>query len=317
MHHYTTAVSPTFSPRSLRQEVWATVVPEEATTHPWLMHGLLALSALHLSQFDLKNQCQYRRAAVRYQHLSIPSLRAMISNTNKQNCASVFAAATFIAVFTFAFRQTAGTAQAFDPIKELFTVFELMKGLQVLTDNMRRWIIAGKLGPLLQIVVPESPGLLPADLETRLEQLELRNRTLTQSDSTRTIFEEAIRALRLSFRAVAFNPNEPQLGMLWLSIVERPYTQLLKAGDPMALVILAHQGILLYPLRDLWYTRDWGYQLVKAVYDRLEPAWRPWIQWPMNEVHLQPTLYMSGGSSSSAISDSGDPSALTFSVTNS
>jgi hypothetical protein len=269
------------------------VVPGEATAHSCLMHGLLAVSALHLNQFDLKDRNRYRTVAVRYQNLAIPPLRALLSNANEQNCEAIFVVATLVMVFAFAFPRLPGGSQNFDPVKEILTVFELMSGVTAVTDMTWHWIAKGKLGPLLRLAslderVLRSPEPLPEDVEAAIKQLELHNGTLIQSESKAKIYGSAIGKLRMTCKAVTLNPNDPGFGLLWLGMVKRPYIDLLRNSDQMALVILAHYGVVLHSARDVWYSRDWGYQLVKAVYGKLHSKWRPWIQWPTSEVGLQP-----------------------------
>lgn len=296
MHHFPTAVYTTFSGRPSVQRTWTVVVPGEATAHSALMYSLLAVSALHLSQFELKDQHRHRAAAVRYQNLALPSLRALLSNVNEQNCDAIFLVASLIMIFAFAFPRVSGGSQAFDSVKEIVTVFELMRGIGAVTDIARHWMTRGKLRPMflrlgsLDKRVLQSLGPLPEDIEVALKQLELCNGKLIQSESQGKTYRSAIDALRMTFKAVAYNPNDPGFGLVWLGMVERSYIDLLRNSDQMALVVLAHYGIILHSLRCQWYSRDWGYQLVKAVHGKLQVAWRLWIQWPLNEVGFQPQL---------------------------
>ncbi len=263
-----------------------TVIPSEATSHSCLMHGLLALSALHLSQFDLKDQRHYRAAAVRHQSFAIPSLRALLNNTTEHNCDAVFAAATFVVIYALAFSQR-NAGSNLDSLKEIFAVFELMKGVTVITDFARQWIVKGRLGPLLRLGSLNVPESLPEDVEVGLKKLELRNETVAQTDVAKEACTSAISALRWTWRAVSFSRTDHGFGMLWLGMVDRSYINLLKTGHKMALTVLAYYGVILHGLDTQWWSKEWGIQLVEAVRGRLDKTRLPSIQWPTQKVGLR------------------------------
>ena len=316
MRHYTTTVCVTLSGRPLIQQTMGLVVPSEATTNSCLMHGLLALSALHLSQFDLKDQRYYRAAAVRHQNLALPSLRALLNNTTEHNCDATFAAATLILIFAIAFPQSSNDNRydSFDSFKELFTVVELMRGVALITDQARHWILKGRLEPLLRLGSLDIPDSLPEHVEAALRRLELRNETVAQADVAKEACTAAISALRWTWGAVSFSRTDHGFAMLWLGMVERSYTGLLKAGNQMALTILAHYGVVLHGLRYQWWSREWGSQLVEAACGRLDANWQPWIQWPMKQVGLQQkTAIADGLRESDFLNRCGRPSALSHS----
>lgn len=80
------------------------------------------------------------------------------------------------------------------------------------------------------------------------------------------------------------NTDDHGVGLFWAAIMERQYIDLLKAKEPMALVLLAHFGVALHVSREYWWSGNWGRQIVKAVYDMLDDHWRCWVQWPLISV---------------------------------
>ena len=286
LRHYTTSVCFTLSGRPTIQQTMSIVVPSEAISHSCLMHGLLALSALHLSQSGIKNQRHYRAVAARHQSLAIPSLRTLLDNTNEHNCDAAFVAASFLMICAFAFpQQTSGSN--LDAINEIFTVCELMKGITLITEIARHWIIKGRFSLLLRLGSLDIPELLPEDVEMALKKLELRNEIVEQTTVAKEACTSAISALRLTWTTVSSNRTDHGFGILWLGMVDRSYTNLLKTRHQMALTILAHYGVILHGLSVLWWTKGWGSRLVEAVRSRLDTNWLPLIQWPMGKVGLQ------------------------------
>jgi hypothetical protein len=286
MHHYQAMVSFTLSGQPPVQQTWQSVVPKEATSHSGLMHALLALAALHRSHFDSCRSGHYRNAAIRHQNLSLPYLRSLLNNASAENCNALFPLSAIIAVFVFALPQSQIVCAEFDPFKEMITIIELVKGISAVTDMTRDWILRGPLRPLLRPGVWGASLVIPEDVEDALNCLLLRNNTLIQSDSKRATYNAAIGMLRKTFEFLTLNPADHGVGLHWAAVIERHYIDLLKAEEPMALVLLAHFGVALHASRKNWWSGNWGCQLVKAVYGMLEDDWRPWIQWPIIRVGL-------------------------------
>ena len=286
MHHYQAMVCSTLSGQPPVQQTWQSVIPKEATSHPGLMHALLALAALHRSHFDSCRSSHYRNAAMRHQNLSLPYLRSLLNNASTENCNALFALSATIVVFVFALPQSQIAPMEFDPFKEMITIIELVKGLSAVAEITRDWILRGPLRPLL---LPGRWGVslaIPEDIGDALNCLLLRNNTLMQSDSKRATYNTAIGMLRKTFEMLTLNPADHGVSLFWAAVIERHYIDLLKAEEPMALVLLAHFGVALHASRKNWWSGNWGCQLVKVVYEMLEDHWRPWIQWPIIRVGL-------------------------------
>jgi len=286
MHHYQAMVCSTLSGQPPVQQTWQSVVPKEATSHSGLMHALLALAALHRSHFDSCRSGHYRNAAIRHQNLSLPYLRSLLNNASAENCNALFPLSAIIVVFVFALPQSQIACAEFDPFKEMITIIELVKGMSAVAEMTRDWILRGPLRPLLRPEVWGVSLVIPEDIGDALNCLLLRNNTLIQSDSKRATYNTAIGMLRKTFEILALNPADHGVGLFWPAVIERHYIDLLKAEEPMALVLLAHFGVALHASRKNWWSGNWGCQLVKVVYEMLEDHWRPWIQWPIIRVGL-------------------------------
>jgi hypothetical protein len=59
---------------------------------------------------------------------------------------------------------------------------------------------------------------------------------------------------------------------------------LLRQREPLALVMLAHYGVLLQYLKHRWCFDEWCVRVSKAVWTILDDQWRPLIHWAMREI---------------------------------
>jgi hypothetical protein len=286
MHHYQTMICSTLSGQLPVQQTWQSAVPKEAMSHSGLMHVLLAIAALHRSHFDSCRTDHYRSVAIRHQSLSLPHLRSLLNDASAENCNALFAHSTIIVVFAFALPQLPIALADFDPFQEIITIIELVKGISVVAGMTRDWILRGPLRSLLRPGAWEVSLVIPEDIGEALNCLFLRNDTLIQSSSKRATYNTTIGMLRKTFGMLALNPADHGVSLLWAAIIDRHYIDLLKAEEPMALVLLAHFGVVLHASRKDWWSGNWGCQLVKAVYEKLEDHWRPWIQWPIIRVGI-------------------------------
>lgn len=286
IHHYQNWVCPTLPGQPPAHETWQSAIPKEATSHSGLMHGLLAVAALHRSHLDSSGHARYRAAAMKHQNLSLPYLRFLINNASADNCNALFALSAFVAVFVLALPQSPIAPTKFDPFKEMITLTELVKGVSTVTEVTRTWLLQGPLRPLLLPELWEIRVVISENVTTNLDYLVQYNQTLIQSNYKRAIYDTAIRRLRKTFEMLTLKPTVQGVGLFWVAVMQREYVDLLKAGEPMALVILAHFGVALFSSKESWWTGNWGFQLVKAVHDMLDEHWRCWIQWPLMNVGL-------------------------------
>jgi hypothetical protein len=149
MHHYREWVCFTLSGQPPVQQIWQLVIPKEAMSYPGLMHGLLALAALHRSRLNSSDLGRYRNATMRYQNLSLPYLRSLIINISAENCNALFALSTVVVVFAFALPQSPMAPAEFDPFKEMISIIELVKGVWAVTEMAHTWLLQGPLRPAL------------------------------------------------------------------------------------------------------------------------------------------------------------------------
>jgi hypothetical protein len=77
LHHYTTSTYLTLTQDSPEHEhVWQIVVPQLAVKHPFLMHGILASSALHLAHVLPERQQEYTVLAANHESMALPAFRS-------------------------------------------------------------------------------------------------------------------------------------------------------------------------------------------------------------------------------------------------
>jgi hypothetical protein len=261
------------------QRMWQTSVPKEAFSHPYLMHGILAISALHLAHTSLSGSEEYRAIAIRHQDIAIASFRPLLSAVTAENCAALCASATLTVVFAAASHSDRIPRPT--PLDGILEVCQLARGVRVVAESGLQWLLKSAVEPLMQYPDIEAAPPLNHDIQHALTQLKS---FITRDDNVCTSYLEALQLLGHNFRAMVAKPDHPALSISWLVLVDRNFVELLRQEAPLALLILAHYGVVLHIGSDTWFIRTWGRQVVEYVYERLPPDWRHRVTWAARKV---------------------------------
>ncbi|KAH9208749.1 hypothetical protein DL95DRAFT_479567 [Leptodontidium sp. 2 PMI_412] len=102
LHFYTASTSLTFSNVTARQYVWQCVVPQIAFSHDFLLHGLFALAALHLSRVSPERRANLSASASKHHALALPMFRLAGENINSVNRHACAAFGLLLTVYEWA-----------------------------------------------------------------------------------------------------------------------------------------------------------------------------------------------------------------------
>jgi hypothetical protein len=92
LHHYTTITARTLAHNAASEEVFTTNLVRTAFEHPYLLHTVLALAALHLSRTeDLHSPAyrEYRILSERHHETALTEFRATVRNIDQTNWKAV------------------------------------------------------------------------------------------------------------------------------------------------------------------------------------------------------------------------------------
>ncbi|KAK2877219.1 hypothetical protein FQN49_001343 [Arthroderma sp. PD_2] len=294
LHHYTTKTYQTLSNNNEHEDIWKNIIPAEAIKHPFLMHGLLALAALHLIECsdpdDEGSHRRYSALASKHQNLALAAFRPQLNNITPSNCNAVFAFSSLIAALAFAFSRNDRNTHSGDPVEQAIQDFFLFRGVDKVLHTQWTRIVKGKLGALVRRPSdPSSAHPLSKDVIDNLDYLHGCNGDGAAHipSEEKGIYNHAIRELRMSFER---SPSSWEGVFRWPMVVPESYLGLLHLRKPMALVILAHYCVILSRLDLCWWSEGWSRHLFEAIYKSLHPSWRQLVEWPMQMIGLTDAL---------------------------
>ncbi|KAK3073642.1 hypothetical protein LTR53_004601 [Teratosphaeriaceae sp. CCFEE 6253] len=304
MHHYTVVVChENLLVRHGITAIWSEYVPKQALKHSFLLHGLLALSALNLANRtpDADDIMKYLNLCDKHQAVAVAALRdALNGNITAENGGALFALAATTSISSMARSCIVANAQ---PAPRAFSVDEIAEVI-VLTKGMREVVAATQehvlRTPLASMLVSHSLGddekatlRLPEPVHVQFALLrEMLQNHCADDPLTRRNCGEALDVLQdIYLNLVHFKRlDQVESGHIWRwpAAVPLEFVRLITARHPPTLVIVAYFAAATSCLGRGWYVRDWGTYTIEGITRALEGDVQHWLEWP--RAHMKDEL---------------------------
>ncbi|KAN0102699.1 hypothetical protein V8E51_011012 [Hyaloscypha variabilis] len=281
IHWFTTTVHTvvaTSGPNARALEVCQTLIISQAMQHAFLLHGLLALSALHLADTQSlpPERERYTRLATRHHSQGLTLYRGVLDDVNEANYAASIAFSSLTAMFAVGlYRPREGAGE--EVIDDLCRIFLLVKGWGVVVG------VADGLdctdGLVLGCGRIEGEDL---DVETRraFNRLHELNRRRSEEGDVE-LYTLAIESLRSVFNEMKCveKRSDPHLAMMWMDLLPGKCIRLFEERQGLALLLLAYYRVVLERVPKVWWLRGWSTGLLKAVRENIGEEYRVELKW--------------------------------------
>ncbi|KAJ5092018.1 hypothetical protein NUU61_006888 [Penicillium alfredii] len=323
-HQYLTATYHTLAQDGLSGYHLSISIPRMATSFPYLLDSLLALSALHLATAEPENRRLMVDAALRYQSQACSGLGKVLSDISPPDYEPAFVSSIFIMLFATGLPVVSLENRPVDPLSAVLEVRTLITGCAMLFNRINEMGTDGELDSWL--CVPETEERLTEKKAQEYDPLQANDfidpdiESFSSDDSLEDIsklfdLHRSIMQSLEQLRSTVDTPTSPNQGLyqttwklLWQAIEPWPkigshggviswplfitdeYLNLLQNGDWMARVLFLHYGVAMRLLCNRWYVRDWGRRLVMATLEPLgeiPPEWSATISWMKQAVEIR------------------------------
>ncbi|KAL1847686.1 hypothetical protein Daus18300_013853 [Diaporthe australafricana] len=277
MHHYTASTALTLSSVSEVKEVWRDNVPRIALQTDYVLHALLALSAMHLSQIRPHDGHSYWTMGFELYQAALGKAQAEMENVTDKNCTELFLFSTLTCFYSLAHNGELATRsdQGDDDDQEEMDVLGwvfLFRGTKTLLMLSHRGVLEkGALAPMFEHG-GERAGRLraysPADSDAIMDEL----RVIVPDASEQAIYWDAVQHLQRTFRAVYSRASveiETTDIFMWLFEVSDEYMDRLKRYEGPALAVFMCYSLLVGTLRGIWWAKGWGEWISGRLRDKL------------------------------------------------
>ncbi|KAE8448284.1 hypothetical protein EG329_009715 [Mollisiaceae sp. DMI_Dod_QoI] len=295
LQHYITHTAATIATDPATLKLWQKAVPHLAHSHPFLLHGLLALSALHLAHTtpsDSALHSQYLLSAITHQETAMPIFRSSIAAVTPETSHAVFIFSHLLVLYCFASESQDERLLILSPTPDLLPIW-----LQFLRAGCRLLChVWGDLeaGPVKALAsawdIPElelDGGRTPF-VEDLLSHIPLSKTEDAWSEDENKVYTDTAILLGRAFtnRALDIAFTTWDALRIWPMCISKEYMEMLRNQHPGALILLAHYCVLLKNIEGNWYFDGRATGLLRSVLGCLDQKWMKAVKWPIEKIGI-------------------------------
>ncbi|KAL4863415.1 hypothetical protein BDV12DRAFT_206470 [Aspergillus spectabilis] len=274
LRHYVRSTYLTLCSDIKMEHAFKALVPQLAREFPFLMHGILACSALHLAHGDPSHRSHYICQALDHQELAMPHYRSAISYVTDQNSGAILVFAFVLVICALALEDEDGNSLFLFPTGSAgldadiqdansSAIYLLRAGCSMLWDTWEK-IQSSPLSVLAELWELESAQSAPVKLDTDPFLHRLLSMIPNSSCASDVAWSESEidvyrSAAILLTEAVTIGHQEGVAFTIWGALTIWPlrvpdeYLRLVRVDHPGALFLLAHYMSLLHLLKASWF----------------------------------------------------------------
>lgn len=289
LHWFTTTVftvNPVGNPGALH--ISQTFILNQARHHPFLLHGLLALSALHLadscSKTDAESCARYTSIATAHHNQGLAMYHSVLQNMNEENYPASIAFSSLTIMFAFGLSRPSDIKL----IDYLVQVFQLAKGWTKVV-NVAKDLSCNLTRNLTDPVIDDLNTSLPSEIEEAFARLHSHNLTHTTDDHDQEILYLALDSLKTVFKMLASpgGTQNPHVAIAWLNLLPESFAELLGKRQVLAMVLVAYYCVVLERVPKVWWLRGWSASLFDVVWaNTKDGCLREEVQWVRDRVDV-------------------------------
>jgi hypothetical protein len=256
------------------------------------MHGILAMSALHLAYSKPSKRASYLSQSAIHHQSGLRQVSTILPHVTKDNCTALYIFSAVICMFTLASPRAPDDFLVVGEsgIAEWLLLF---RGTRSIIELSRDTLKTGVLGPMFAIrerkfhlrqQVPSDPFLEGEQLDELTERIRRTARSHVQA------YADAIQELKKLFAVVFLDGArcESEDVFVWLFRVSDEYLMLLRERTQEALAIFAFFCVFPKRLEANWWIEGWSGHLMTRIHLLLDEEHRLWVRWPMEEIGWVP-----------------------------
>ncbi|KAL1858730.1 hypothetical protein Daus18300_009864 [Diaporthe australafricana] len=278
--------------------VWRVVFPQEGYRHRFVMHGLLALSALHKAYMFPARRQEYLTLSASHHNLGLETFRALLPDVGEDNWRAMLCFASIVVAHVCSLAARSENGCIARPITSTWEFFSVVQGIKTTMEEFIPRLLRSNLGPLVTVIFGQEQedestqcseqvleySALPLDTFSVLSEL----RSFYEGEellSNREDYVKASSMLDFAAKHIAHQGPNIEIGsiLLWVYFVPQSVMHDIRQHKPHALLLLAYFSVFLATTdRRYWFLQGWAKQLLDDVEMRLRAKnhFLKWLEWP-------------------------------------
>ncbi|KUJ13207.1 uncharacterized protein LY89DRAFT_709107 [Mollisia scopiformis] len=278
IHWFTTTVHTVNPPSAV--PLSQTLILNQAMQHHFLLHGLLALSALHLADSHVNSQL-YTRIATAHHTRGLSLYDSILSSMDGANYSASIAFSSITAIFALGIsRPQTSRVIGLDLVDDLIQVFQLSNGWRKVVQAAGDLKLLPSSTTITSLNDANTTPCLSLDTQKAFDRLHALNQ-----GQDAAIYSPAISALKSVFATLEGTANDnPHVALDWAGGIPEGFLDLVSSRYALALVIVAHYCVVLHRAPRVWWLRGWGEGLFGVIWRLIDPAYREPLDWVRKQI---------------------------------
>ena len=306
LHHFIAVTSEALGAETISCQVWKYEIPQIALAHDFLMHGILAVAALHIAHLRPEQRRSYCERAAMHQDRALELQQEAMANASRDNANALFSFSLLVIFFAFASPKASGSQESEEPLAGAIQCTMIIRGIRYVVPPIRQWVEEGPLAQLLSFH-PDNMKSNHSFSDPKDDQYFQRFLVLcsTSSDMNKThVFEDieqyaaAASTLRASFlkaESIADDTIETPPIWHWACRLGPEFLERLGTLHPIPLVLVAHWCVILAQIRQYWWIQGWVDHTMGQIEKCLSREYHEWLEWPTRKIQEQREKWARGG----------------------
>ncbi|OTA97503.1 hypothetical protein M434DRAFT_384544 [Hypoxylon sp. CO27-5] len=273
-------------------EIWRDEVIRLGFEHNYILHLVLALSALHLATLRPSQSTKYEELADSHSALGLRLVTDLLPDLNRDNCHALYFATSLVCFVTLGKRSTRGHLLIMADGWEV-AWWNMFRGVRYVIETVGIENVLDAVKPL-PVNVEEQHNEPPASRAVNWEEPVSKIADLISQSSHPDMepYQKALTDLSRCF-CETYGTTESPTGSLngrfevvigWLYRMEDDFAARLKERQPISLIILAHFAVLFHSLEYVWCLKGWASHILASIRDTLDSDYVFWLDWPAEAV---------------------------------
>ena len=285
MHNLLTKTIPTLLLNDERQKIFSDCYVKIGLERPYLLHSMMALSALHLFAQDPSRKKLVSTASA-HQGAALREAQPVISRMTEDDSIGIFAFSGFTALDTLAdlTLHASGGEKARDLIEDMLSFFHLSRGIKTVIAPFYPFLSTSWAAPTLKysddrhLIYPtiDRDYGLPRRVVRDVIEMETQQENRRACNLANDRLFEYIAVLAIHRQ----EDDGVRLIQTWPVEIEKECLDMLAARRPVALIILAHYAVLMGMRPGVWWMSGLPRTLLHCIESMLGAMWSDALAWP-------------------------------------
>jgi hypothetical protein len=277
LHHFTTETAKTLF-LDQDTQISEAVTMKAALSAPYLMHEILALSALHLSVLRPAKQEFYHHHASGLQTRAFTIFNDFHLEVDGENCIPIALSLSLSAMHALCDVVSGPNNDYSNFLNRFIYSLDLHRGIRTITSHSWRLLRQSELQE--DVAVGGEKHNTKDMIGNECDEPRALLSSADLGSASMKACEAAIEYLQGTFDRERMSNGRDNTFASWPVLVPTEYIDLVLKRSPEALVILAHYTVVLYAHRAHWFIGDGAKYLIDAISRRLGSYWDKWMAWP-------------------------------------